>query len=142
MNKVFLRSEFNYDTNEVSLNTGLVCTEPTRTQQQFKDEVDINTIVKRFGLTGQLPTSLRPPMAGDFTGINDYQSAMNALIEADSTFMQLPADVRKRFDNDPSLFVDFALNPENLDEMRSMGLAVPKAEPAAPAGDNLEPASA
>ena len=35
----------------------------------------------------------------------------------------MPLEVRKRFNYDPSAFLEFAENPNNLDELVSMGLA-------------------
>ena len=55
-------------------------------------------------------------------------------IRGEKAFMAMPADVRARFNNDPISFMDFCSKAENLDEMRKLGLAVPKKEePAAPA---------
>lgn len=128
---------FNYDVMSVSDETGLRCPEEGRTHQSFKAEVDINTILRRFRLTGQLPENVRPPVFGDFSDIKDFHTAANAIAVAHEAFDAMPADVRKRFRNDPGAFVDFCLDGSNLDEMRKLGLAVPKgpdklaAEPAA-----------
>lgn len=126
---IFLRTEFNYDVAKASLAAGLSCPDATRAQQQFAEEVDINTIVKRFGVTGTVPNSVRAPTYGDFTGVSDYQSALNAIDMAMASFFDMPSDVRKRFDNDPALFVDFCSNPDNLPEMRKLGLAIPELVP-------------
>lgn len=95
-------------------------------KQEFKDETDINTILRRFAVTRQLPESVRMPTYGDFTGLTDFHEAMNAIVAARESFMEMPASVRKRFDNDPGEFVAFCSNPNNLDEARKMGLAPPK----------------
>jgi phage internal scaffolding protein len=42
---------------------------------------------------------------------------------AEESFYRLPSKVRMKFDNDPLDFIDFASNPDNLDEMRELGLA-------------------
>lgn len=131
----FIRSANNYDRDAVSEETGINCQVdpetgefcPSLTVQSSKDEVDINVIVKRFGLTGQLPVGAVMPTYGDFSSIGSYQQALNALMAADDTFMQMPAEVRARFNNDPARFVDFCSDPENLDECRKLGLA-PAAE--------------
>lgn len=70
--EVFLRTQFNYDVDAVSEETGLKCEDGTRTQQQFKDECDINEIMRRFGKTGQVPSNVRAPMYGDFTEVGDF----------------------------------------------------------------------
>lgn len=131
----FLRTPYNYDRDEVSNETGLSCPEPSLAQQHMKDEADINTIVRRFGLTGELPSGVRMPQYGDFTGVTDYHSAMNAVISAQDSFSQLPAEVRARFNNDAAAFVDFCMDESNRAEAESLGLVQPKAvvvEPAKP----------
>lgn len=128
----FLRTEFNYDMHAASVASGLVTPEPTRAQQQFIEECDINTIVRRFGLTGQLPENLRVPVEGDFTGVTDFQSAMNLIRQAEAAFMELPADVRTRFRNDPHELVAFVSDPANLEEARKLGIANPAPTPYAP----------
>jgi len=124
---VFLRTPYNYDTMEASDASGLTCPEPTLAQQNSKDECDINTIVRRFGLTGELPSNVRTPTYGDFMDATDYHTAMNAVIAADAAFMQLPADIRTRFNNDAGSFVDFVSDDNNRAEAEKLGLVLPKA---------------
>jgi len=122
MSKLFLRSLGNYDSDKVSVETGLACEDPSLAQQQFKDECDINTILDRFNVTGQLPVSALQPQFGDFSGVTDYQSALNAVLDAQESFDALPARVRERFANDPAAFVDFCLDEANRGEMKALGL--------------------
>jgi hypothetical protein len=120
-----LRAGFGYDADAVSLETGLACPEDTLTQQHDKDEADINVLVRRFGITGELPQVTVTPVYSDFIeAVGDYHSAMNLIVQADQAFMELPAEVRLRFNNNAGAFVDFASDPDNLDEMREMGLAI------------------
>lgn len=123
MKSVFVRSEYNYDTDQASLESGLSCDDPSLTHQSFAEECDINTIVRRFGLTGELPTALRLPTYQDFEGVFDFQTAMHAIMQAEDAFMALPADLRARFGNDPARFVAFCSAPENADELVRLGLA-------------------
>lgn len=120
----FIRSPYNYNRDDASLSTGLTCNDPTLTKQSFADECDINNIVRQFGLTGKLPDDIRPATYGDFEGIFDFHTAMNAVALAGEEFDKLPADIRYRFHNDPGAFVEFCSNVDNLEEMRKMGLAV------------------
>jgi len=122
---VFIRTAHNYDRNAESDASALICPEPTRAQQQFKDETDINTIVKRFGITGKVPVSPLPPSYGDFSGVSDFHTAVNAIASAHEAFDALPSHVRARFQNDPGAFVDFTLNPSNRAELEKLGLLVP-----------------
>ena len=118
----FLRTPYNYDGDKVSDETGLSCPEPTLAQQNFKEECDINNIVRNFGLTGELPGQTISPQYGDFTGVLDYHSAVNAVLAAQDQFMELPAQMRSRFDNDPAKLIDFLQNEENREEAIKLGL--------------------
>lgn len=124
INFTFLRTEHNYDRDKVSRETALVTpTEEGRTQQQFKEETDINTIVERFGLTGHLPENPRMPLSGDFTEtVNDYKSAMNMVRQAEEAFMEFPAQLRAEFNNDPQKMMDFLGNEKNREKALELGL--------------------
>jgi len=101
---------------------------PGRTQQQFKDECDINNIMKRFEATGVV-THLngRPPQFGDIADL-DFQGAMDAVIDARNRFEALPSKVRDRFQNDPQRLLDFIADSNNAEEARKLGLLA-SAEP-------------
>ena len=101
----------------------LECKDPSLAQQSFKDDVDINVLLERFKVTGQMPAGVRLPEYGDFTGLSDFQSAMGVLLSAQHEFMKLPAEVRARFGNSPQAFMEFCNDKENLPELRKMGLA-------------------
>lgn len=80
--------------------TGREC----KVQQHLKDEVDVNTIVRRFGLTGELPQGVPQGVYADLTGIEDLESAVHLVDTVRARFQGLPAEVRDRFGNDPVLF--------------------------------------
>lgn len=127
-----IRTKYNYDRDAVSRETALECKDETRTQQQFKDECDINVILERFGVTGLLPQSVKVPLQEDFLEATTFQEALHVMMAAEDAFMQMPSDVRKRFDNDPALFVDWVSKPENLEEAGKMGLAIERPKAAEP----------
>lgn len=119
----FVRTAYNYDRDVASFQSGLVCcAEEDKTQQSFAEEVDINTIVRNFGLTGELPDDVRMPQYGDFTGVSDYQEAMNSVREADEAFMLLPAELRYKFANDPQRLLEFVADGGNREEAQKLGL--------------------
>lgn len=130
--KPFLRTPYNYDADEVSVETGLECLDESLAQQHQRDEADINVIVKRFGVTGHLPVVERLPLTEDFDEVFDYRSALDQLNAAKAAFMQLDGEMRYRFHNNPAEFVEFCSNPDNLPELRKMGLAREEAPPPAP----------
>lgn len=95
----------------------------TPVQQQFKDECDINHLMRKYQQSGLMPQNVhKPPFYGDFTEVPDYQAAMNIVNEAQGLFMSLSADIRKEFDNDPAKFLAFCNDPENGDRLIEMGL--------------------
>jgi phage internal scaffolding protein len=122
MKTPFLRSLYNYDRDVASDESGLACDDPTLAQQQFRDEADINTILERFGRTGEVVVPVRAPQFGDYSEVTDYHAAMNMIIEAQNAFDALPARLRKQFDNDPGRFVDFVMDDSNRDKAIEMGL--------------------
>ncbi len=122
MTKVFVRNPYNYDMALVSQESGLECKDPSLAQQHMKDECDINIIVERFGVTGQLPQTPIQPSYGDFSGVSDYHSALNKIRAADEAFMALPAKIRARFDHDPNALLQFLQNDQNRDEAIQIGL--------------------
>lgn len=129
---VFVRSPYNYDMNAASDASGLFCPEPTLTQQQFREDSDINTIVERFGLTGQLPSDVKVPMEGDFADVVDFQSALNIVRASEEAFMEMPASVRERFDNNPGKLLAFVHDPANRAEAEKLGIVVPRETPKVP----------
>jgi len=121
-NAVFLRTPYNYDKDAASNESGLACEEPSLAQQHFKDECDINNILRQFNITGLLPESPLSPRYGDFTGIGDYHTALNRVIAAQDEFDSLPAQIRARFNNDPQELIEFLDNEENRPEAEKLGL--------------------
>lgn len=119
---------FNYDQDAVSEETGLRCMDKSLTRQSEAEGTDINVLVRRFGVTGQIPMPSRLPTYQDFEGIFDFRTAMDAVRSAEAAFMEVPAHIRARFSHDPHEFVAFCSDPNNLEELRKLGLA-PPAEP-------------
>lgn len=125
---VFLRTPYNYDVAAASDETAIFCPdtpENRRTKQEFADEVNINTIVRRFGLTGELPKDFRSPMYGDFDMVTDFKSAVDAVVRAGDEFDRMPAELRARFDNDPQKLLEFVADEGNRDEAIKLGLVLP-----------------
>lgn len=136
IDSVFLRTPYNYDRDAVSDDTGLRCDDPSLTKQEFKEDADINVIVRRFNVTGQLPQGVVAPVFQDFEGVFDFQSAMNVIAGAESAFMSMPAEVRYRFHNDPHEFVAFCSDESNRAEAERLGLVFRRSEGANPSGSS------
>lgn len=119
------RKHFDYDAQGASDDSAYVETMPSLTVQSQAEEADINVLMMRYGITGKMPENPRVPTYGDFTGISNYQDALNAVMAADNDFMALPADVRARFQNDPQMLLEFVSNDANIEEARKLGLMKP-----------------
>jgi phage internal scaffolding protein len=143
MKTIFFRTPYNYDTDKVSDETGLACLDPSLTQQSFREDSDINVILERFNITGELPSNVREPQYGDFLDSPvDYKSALDVVMSAQSAFNDLSAKVRTRFDNDPSKFVDFLSDEKNRDEAIELGLLNATQVVVSPSGDGAPAAQA
>lgn len=119
-----IRAYYGYDYKAVSDETALSDFGPSKTVQSQKDEADINTIVRNFGVTGKMPTAVRAPMFGDFTGVDDYRSAIEVMRDAEESFSKMPSAFRFELGNDPQKFVEFCSDVRNLDRMKELGLVV------------------
>lgn len=101
--------------DEVRTKFGIEFTKPSLTKQAHKAECDINVIVDRYVKAG---VSLEHANAVqgffDAASVPDFQSAMNIVAESTELFFNLPARVRKAFDNDTSKFVQYFEDPNDL----------------------------
>lgn len=108
------------------LNTGELVTPATRTKQSFIAECDINNILKQFKATGMVRHMSAKAAQGaymDLPEAQDFQEALNTVLEGQKAFATLPALVRERFNNDPEEFLKFMNDPKNQDEAIKLGLA-------------------
>lgn len=73
------------------------------TQQQFRDECDMNSIVARAN-RGIAPSRVNrgTPQYGDFSNVPDIAASYNIVKNAEAAFMKLPAQLRLELDNNPA----------------------------------------
>lgn len=135
----FVRSPYNYDMLKASDEAGISCPEQTLTQQHMKDECDINVLVDRFVVTGEVPQLNMPPLQGDFSEIPTYQEALNLMRAADLAFMALPAKIRNQFENDPGQFVEFCSQEANRPDLQRWGLLKEVEPPPPPNAPEIPP---
>lgn len=124
-----------------TLSSAVTFSDPTLTQQHFRQECDINFIMDRYNRTGMLPqnANISEAFYGDVSDSFDYRSSLEAIQAADEAFASLPAAVRQRFANDPSQLIDFLHDSGNRAEAISLGLISPDPDPTsgpAPASDD------
>lgn len=126
-------------------NTGEYFIPERRVKQSFKDECDINNIIKSYSQTGQIRHINAKAAQGTYEDLPepmDLQEALNTVRDANTAFASLPSQVRDRFQNDPGQFLAFMQDPANQDEMIKLGLAKDTRPPAAPPADPPAPAPA
>lgn len=121
-NAVFFRSGFNYDCDAVSNETALSNFEPTLTVQSEAENCDINVILERFGQGISPPVTTLPPYEGEWTQTLSFTDAMNLVAHARESFMELSANIRARFHNNPQEMLDFIYDDSNYDEAIKLGL--------------------
>lgn len=104
--------------------TGELVKELSMTKQSFKEECDINNIIKEFGVTG-IARHIRENegLFIDLPDALDFQESLNLVAKAQEAFAALPAQVRARFQNDAQAFLEFTADPSNQEEMIKLGLA-------------------
>lgn len=99
-----------------------VCSGVSATDQQYLDDCNIDTILKRYRIGQPLPVTSRRALEGDFTGVGDFMDCLNRVNNAREEFASLPAVLRDRFGNDPVAYYKFVLDPANVDECIKLGL--------------------
>lgn len=92
------------------------------TVQAPADEVDINKIMARINKGQTVLTSSGTPFYGDVSDLGGLQEAIIKVQEAEDLFMQYPANVREKFENDPVELINFLSDPKNLAEAEGLGL--------------------
>jgi phage internal scaffolding protein len=95
-----------------------------RTKQSHKDECDINRVLRNYDKTGLLThVNNASKNYGDFTQVNEYRESLDLVREANEAFSEIPAEIRKEFNNNPGEFFEFVTNPANNEKLVEMGLA-------------------
>lgn len=98
-----------------------------RTKDSFKDETDINNIMKKYLRTGQLPALVaRDARYGDFSDVVSYQESLEVVARAQEAFYALPAAIRTECGNDPAVFLH---KVQDRAWAERHALALPKATP-------------
>lgn len=102
----------------------------SRTKQNLSEATNINKIMRRYVRDGEL-THISRALGEyrDVSGLPDLHQAMNLVADAQSTFNQLPAAIRKRCGHDVGNFIPFIDDPDNLEECVELGLLPKSALP-------------
>lgn len=93
---------------------------PSVTQQQFREQANINSIVRTIMRTGVVPAHNKPPIFMEVPSIS-YHEMLNSITNVDQAFSSLKASLRNRFRNAGNLLM-FIENPANREEAIKLGL--------------------
>lgn len=134
--KVEFRSVYQFD-----IDPGIDCSADGLAKQSFRDECDINNIMQKYVATGLLEhVNEREAVFDDFSGF-DFARSMNVVAKAQEMFDNLPAEIRKRFQNDPVAFIEFVQDETNRDEAVKLGIVNKPAQSSSEAGSSPQAGS-
>lgn len=109
--------------NVIGKKPGIIISTPSRTKQAFREECDINRIMARYELTGQIDhVSRAMPQYGDFSQFADYQTMLGKVNQATEAFNALPSDLRKELNYRPENLFNWIRDPKNRDKAVKYGL--------------------
>lgn len=112
-----------YTERDDAQKTGITFTEPSRTQQQFAEECDVNVLVEKALKTGDYSAFQAPNWDDvDYSEVGEYADALNFVNSVNTDFAELPAALRARFNNNISDYADFVADPANMQECIRLGL--------------------
>nr|QJB20699.1 MAG: internal scaffolding protein [Microvirus sp.] len=95
------------------------------TQQQFKEECDVNNILSKYRRTGMVShLAKHQGNFGDFSSVEDYQNTLDKLMTAQRSFESLPSELRSKFENDPAKLIAFLDDKQNDEEAIKLGLKI------------------
>lgn len=96
---------------------------PSMAKQSMAAETDINNIMRKYEKSGMIAhVSRYKGQYADVAHSVDYHEGLNSMIRAEEMFDSLSARIRERFNNNPGEFLAFVEDPENLEEMQTLGL--------------------
>lgn len=105
--------------------------QPSLTDQQWKKDCDVNSIIASHHKTGQIPHLAK--IQGQFADVSEIQDLLPSLMKveiASQSFLKLPPATRSRFGNKMENMITFLQDPKNSDEAIKLGLKnVPKPPP-------------
>ncbi len=91
-----------------------------RTKQSFKDETDINIILKRAQKSGTIShLNKYEARYADFSNFDFFETQL-MLSKGSEMFADLPVELRKEFNQSPAQFFDYVNDPANKDRLEKL----------------------
>jgi len=113
-------------TGEVKRRRKKVTTVPAddgMTKQSDKSKACVHTILKQQAKGLFVGMHDNRPLEGEIPDVDSYFEAVKIVTDASNAFAELPLEIRQRFDNSPAKLSEFIHNPDNAEEVYSLGLA-------------------
>jgi phage internal scaffolding protein len=96
---------------------------PSKTDQSWAKDADVNTIVEKFRKTGKIELAkANQGVYADIAQISDLSNAYDQVKRADEAFMTIPSEIRNKLGNDPKNLVPYLNDPKNKAEAMEYGL--------------------
>lgn len=119
-----IRNKFSKPVRVLSLPKG-----EDRTQQHFREEVNINQIIAKYQKTNILTHVTKNRVRfGEFLELADHAVNLDKVAKAQQSFDQLPSQLRNQFNNSIEGFFSFIQKPENKDQCIKWGIFDPPKE--------------
>lgn len=91
-------------------------------KQEFKDDADINSIMRKFQKTGTIDHSAKYAPQYGIASPHTLHESMNIVKKAESMFAELPSSIRKKFEHSAAKFLEFVQDEANYEEAKEIGL--------------------
>lgn len=112
----------------------------SKTQQQFKDDADINLVLKKYGaFKDYVPEDVSIPLEyfRDLSMLpSDFTESLNVIAESNQMFMDLPAHLRRAVNDDPRRLLELSQSPEGLETLKKLGFGIPSNESGSSSDDS------
>lgn len=93
------------------------------THQSFRDECDINNILRAWSADGITTVNASQPAYLDLSNVEDYKASIDRLQAANDAFDALPSKLRYHFKNDPAELLKYIHNPATTKaDLAALGL--------------------
>ena len=79
---------------------------PSLTRQDQAEAADINVIYAKTQRGEIVQAATRRPEFGDFSNVVTYDQALTQILDAEQAFFDLPAHVRREYDDDPKVYYE------------------------------------
>lgn len=102
--------------------------EPGKTEKSHMKKCDINTIVNQFTKTGLVNHVRTTEPVYEISDPFDLREALDIVHSAEQMFRDLPAKLRKKYNNDPVELAAAVQTQEGIDELAEHGVHITNGE--------------